>query len=501
MEILTSEQMSLADKITIEELNTPSIVLMENAARASAEYIKSFGLCKERIAIVVGPGNNGGDGLAIARHLYNFGIDVEIFLIEPVEKFTPDAKVNYEIIKNYPIKIADFSTFHDNYDIIIDAIFGTGLNRPVEGKYLNIITTINNSRAKKISIDIPSGLSGSKPYPIGECIKADWTITFCRPKISHCIYPARSYCGSVKVLDISIPDFILPKVGPYIFLMEKKNLPKIPKRNPSSHKGNYGHTVFLGGSDGKSGAITISTFAAIKTGSGLTTSIVPKYVSSVLTSFVPEAMTLPIDDYDMLDDNNIEEIITFLADKSVLAIGPGMGVSNGAKKLLQNILAQTAIKLVIDADGINNLNDIPLEKLRYRTIITPHIGEFARLLSISKNELLKDIIEKTRRFAIANGIIVVLKSSSTIIADVDGNIYVYKGGIPALAKGGSGDCLTGIIASFVSQSFSLIDAAKLGVYIFGETGRILAAEMNELTITATDIIKNIHKTINEIQYQ
>ncbi len=499
MEILNSQQMSLADKLTIEELKTPSIVLMENAARATTDEILKVVDPKSSVAVIVGSGNNGGDGVAIARHLFNKGVYVEIFLTESEERFSNDLRINYEIIKRYPIKIKPIEDFEDRFDVVVDAIFGTGLNRTLEGRYLEIIRMINNLTAKIVAVDIPSGLSGSSPNLLGEAVKADLTITFCRPKIPHCIYPAKEFCGDVRVVDISIPDFIIPKVEPYLFLIEKKSLPKLPKRQRCSHKGNYGHAVLLGGSSGKSGAIIMSTFATIKTGAGLTTTILPEKVSGSLSSYLPEAMYMPIKDYNDLTEEDIKEILKLLRDKTVLTIGPGMGTSSGARTLTKRIIENTDLNLIFDADGINNLVGIDYELLRGRSIITPHIGEFARILSISKEELSTDIINITRTFAIRNGIVVVLKSASTLVALPDGDIYVYPGGVPALAKGGSGDCLVGIITGLVAQGFSLKDASILGVYIFGETGRFLSFANNEMTILATDVIKNIGRVMDDIQ--
>jgi len=489
----------MADKIAIEEIKIPSIVLMENAARGFVDELLNIGIDKGSFAVIAGSGNNGGDGLAIARHLYNRGFYVEIFFTESEEKFSKDLKVNYEIIRRYPIKICSINEFEDRFDYIIDAILGTGLNRALEGRYKEIVQMLNRTKSRKVAVDIPSGLSGSDPNIIGEAIKADFTITFCRPKIPHVIYPARDFCGDVRIIDISIPDFIIPKVGPYLFLLNEKTVPAIPKRRKFSHKGDYGHAVLLGGSIGKSGAITIATYSTIKTGAGLTTTILPEAIYQSLSSFIPEAMYFTLQDYDNLSDEAIEGIINFISDKTVVAIGPGMGVSEGRKKLISKIMENKDIKIVFDADGINNLKGISFDSLKYRTIITPHIGEFCRLIGITKEDLIKDLIKYARDFAIFNGVVLVLKSSSTLIALPDGNVYVYSGGVPALAKGGSGDCLVGIITAFVAQGFSLRDASLLGVYLFGETGKYLSNRKNEMTITATEIIENIGKVLDDLQ--
>ncbi|MEF3254175.1 MAG: NAD(P)H-hydrate dehydratase [Deferribacterales bacterium] len=500
MEILTAEQMSLADKLTIENLHIPSIVLMENAAIASTDIIVNLFDRSKKIAIIVGSGNNGGDGLAIGRHLFNKGYDIKIFLVESTEKFSHDAKINYDIIKKFPIKIEDYTCFNPlDFDVIIDAIFGTGLNRPLFGKYAEIVDKINGSNRTIIAVDIPSGLSGNTNNILGINIKADFTITFCRKKIPHILYPAKAYCGKIFRVDISIPNFIMSDVSPYMYELNIETLPLLKKRDPNSHKGHYGHAVIIGGSYGKSGAVILSTKAALRTGVGLITAIIPEKISSPFSSNIPEAMYLPLENDGYLSSNNFQDIATFCTDKNVIAIGPGLGKNEDIKTLLTDIINATdKIPLVIDADGINNLSEESLEKLCYRTIITPHIGEFSRLLGKPKEEILSNILQISRDFALQYGIVLVLKSSNTIIATPSGDLFLYEGGVPALAKGGSGDCLTGIITSFVAQGYSLEDAAKLGTYLLGATAKEQSKKINEHSILTTDIIEGITDTLNDI---
>lgn len=500
MEILTSSQISLADRLTIEKIGIPSIVLMENAARSFVEELKKIINEDDKIAVIVGSGNNGGDGLAIARHLFNSGYKVEVFLTEPESNFTKDPLINYNILKSLPVLIFDIERFYPyNFDVIIDAIFGTGLNRPLDERYSNIISIINNSNKKIISVDIPSGLSGNSNKIIGKNIMADYTITFFRPKIPHKVFPAKKYCGKVIVTDISIPEIIISDLNPSLFEISIKTVPLLKKREPNSHKGDYGHAVIVGGSKGKSGAAIIASKACLRTGAGLLTSIIPESISMAFASSIPEAMSFPIGKNGFLSYEDIDSIYRLCSGKSVVAIGPGIGTEENTKKLVKELIKRLEIPVILDADGLNCISIPDLEYLRYKTILTPHIGEFSRLTAINKEEISDNPIEIARDFAIRHQVILVLKSADTFIAEPNGNVYIFSGGIPALAKGGSGDCLTGIIAAFVSQKYSLIDSAILGVFLLGKTAENVSKYLDENSVIATDIINNISGTLNEIR--
>ncbi|MCA1927490.1 MAG: NAD(P)H-hydrate dehydratase [Calditerrivibrio sp.] len=500
MEILTSSQISLADRLTIEKIGIPSIVLMENAAISFVEELKKIVHVDDKIAIIVGSGNNGGDGLAIARHLFNSGYKVDIFLTESESKFTKDPLINYNILKSLPVVISsidDFSPY--NFDVIIDAIFGTGLNRALDERYSNIVNIVNNSAKKVIAVDIPSGLSGDSNRIIGVNIKADYTITFFRPKIPHKVFPAKKYCGKVIVKDISIPQTILSDLNPSVFEIDIKNLPLIIKRKLDSHKGDYGHAVIIAGSDGKSGAAIIASKACLRVGAGLLTTIIPESISLAFATSIPEAMSLPIGKNRFLSYEDIDKIYELCSNKSLVAIGPGIGTDENTKKLVKELIKKLETPIILDADGLNCISLSDLKYMSYRAILTPHIGEFSRLTGIDKGEILDKPIEIAKDFSTKHQVVLVLKSANTFIAEPDGNVYIFSGGIPALAKGGSGDCLTGIIAGFVSQKYSLTDAAKLGVCVLGKTAETVSNNLNESSVLATDIINNISGTLNEIR--
>lgn len=500
MEILNSEQMAKTDKYTIETIGIPSAVLMENAATGIVNTINKLEIKKNKIGIFAGSGNNGGDGITLARKCYDSGYKVDLYLTSSPEKLKGDPLLNYNILQYYPIRI--FNAFEDNliqdYDIIVDSIFGTGLSRPVEGKYKSLIQEMNALSGFKVAVDMPSGLSGNTNSILGECFRADLTVTMCRAKIPHKIYPAKKYCGRVEVVNISIPDFAVTSVKPNIYEVTEKNLDKLEKRQSDSHKGEFGHAVIIGGSAGKTGAAIMASKSCAKAGAGLTTTVIPSELNFACELAIPEVMSFPAGDADYFKHQDTQDVIDFINDKSVAAIGPGIGRENETISFVKHLISRTNLPLIIDADGLYGLDESDFKKLKYRSIITPHIGEFGRIVNKSSKEVLNDKLELVREFSTNYGIVTVLKSADTIIGIPDGNIYVLNTGTPALAKGGSGDCLTGLITSFISQHCTFKNAAIYGSWILGKTAERLTNDYNERTILTSEIIDNIWTTINEL---
>jgi NAD(P)H-hydrate epimerase len=500
MEILNSTQMEQADKYTIETLEIPSIVLMENASKSVFDVFEELDLKSEKIAVVIGSGNNGGDGLAVSRILINNYYDVDIILTSDPEKFKADAKTNYKILLNYGVNFIRIEENYDfsKYDVIFDAIFGTGLSRKIEGRYKTIVESINNSQAYIISIDIPSGLNGNTNKQLGISIKADTTVTFCRPKIPHCLYPAKEYCGNVFVTDISIPDISVEKQDSQIFLITEENLPEIKHRKQDSHKGTYGHSIIIGGSKGKSGAVIMASKACTTIGAGLTTAILPKAISTAYEISFLEGMSFQLEG-EYLDNKHIDRVLDFIKDKTVIAVGPGIGTNSETKTFVKELLKNVQQPIILDADAINCLEIGSFKYFKSKTILTPHIGEFARLLNITTDELKNNRIELLKNFTVKNNVFVILKSSDTLIATPKGEIYVSSFGNPALSKGGSGDCLTGIISGLISQGYEILDACKLSCYFLGKTAEILSEEKHINTINTTDIIQNLWQSLKYLE--
>ncbi len=500
MEILNSVQMGEADKYTIEYIGIPSAVLMENAASGIFQVIEKLDLGKGRIGIFAGAGNNGGDGIALARKCFNAGFKVELFLSTDPEKLKGDPFVNFKILEHYPIPVLNAfeDVIENRYDLIVDSLFGTGLSRPLEGKYRKLIDKINNLDGIKLAVDIPSGLSGNTNALIGDCFKADITVTMCRPKIPHKVYPAKKFCGKVEVADISIPDFAVENVKPFIYEITDKNITKLSKRKPDSHKGKFGHAVIIGGSPGKTGAPIIASRSCIRTGAGLTTIILPYLLNIPAEMSDAEIMSYYAGSGFCFGEKDTDKILGFIENKTVVGLGPGIGRDKDTITFTKNIIQQSQLPLVIDADGLYGLDEQDFNNLKYRAVITPHVGEFARIVNESKENVINKKLELTTDFAVKYGIVTVLKSADTVIANPDGKIFVLNRGTPALAKGGSGDCLTGIITSFISQGHSLDDAAILGTWIMGKTAEHLTEKYNERFLISGDIINNLWIVLNEL---
>ncbi|PLX66388.1 MAG: bifunctional ADP-dependent NAD(P)H-hydrate dehydratase/NAD(P)H-hydrate epimerase [Denitrovibrio sp.] len=502
MEILNSSQMAKADSFAINEIGIPSSVLMENAAITVTDEILTRMPDIVSAAVVAGSGNNGGDGLAVARLLINAGLACDVYMDCDESKLKGDCLLNYNILKNYnaPIFIIEgkeIPTFSD-YDITIDALFGTGLSRPLKGFYAALVQRINLTSNFVVSLDIPSGLSGDTHNIIGECVDADLTVTFARPKFPHIMFPAREMCGEVVVTDISIPDFAIDSAENSVYLLDEDTLPMIPPRETDSHKGHFGHAVITGGSQGKSGAVFIASRACARCGAGLTTTAIPGGLISAAEAVNPEIMSFATGKGTHFTSDTVSELIDFVKDKTVCAIGPGIGKDKDTRDFVRELVKQTKLPLVIDADGLNLLDARSIKKLSGRAVLTPHIGEFAEMIGKTTEEVLSERLELAKVYAENNGVVLVLKSSDTLIALPDGAVYVNITGTPALSKGGSGDCLTGLISAFISQRYDLAEAACLGTYILGRTAEIISEEMNERTILTTDIIENIGKTLDEL---
>lgn len=503
MEVLNSSQMAKADEYTISRTGIPSAVLMENAAVTLVDETLLRMPDAVSAAVAAGAGNNGGDGFAAARLLINAGLACDIFLACDEDKLKGDALINYNILKNYDAPIfrisEDSMPSFEDYDIVIDALFGTGLSRPLEGFYASLVQTINLTANFIVSVDIPSGLSGDTHNIIGDCVDADLTVTFCRPKFPHVMYPARDCCGEVVVTDISIPDFAVDETDCETYLLDEDVLPYFPAREPDSHKGDFGHAVIAGGSEGKSGAVFIASRACARTGAGLTTAAVPGGLINAAEAVNPEIMSIALGEQSHFSPDGVLKLTEFLKGKTVLAIGPGIGTEKETGAFLKDIITKTEIPMIIDADGINLLDKKLLKKLKGRCILTPHIGEFARLTAKTKEEVLSDRCGLAREFARENGLILVLKSSDTLIALPDGAVYINITGTPALAKGGSGDCLTGLTAGFMAQGFDMAESACLASYTLGRTAETVSESMNERSVLTTDIIENIWKTLDELE--
>ena len=500
MKILSAEQLYLTDQATIANLGISSVDLMENAARKCFDWIIQKYTDKHlTFHICCGVGNNGGDGLVLSRLLAKEGYQVKTFMVCFSEKRSSDFLINLKRLGQKDqvfeeIRAGDSFPEFTEKDVIIDAIFGIGLKRPIEGFVGDFIVHMNDSGASTIAIDLPSGLFSEKPVGSSEhIVKASYTLTFQTPKLAFLLPENDQFVGEWIVLDIGLDqEFIRGLDCKKIFFDFELVQPKIRKRSKFSHKGTFGHSLIIGGSFGKIGAMVLASKSALKSGSGLTTAYIPKCGYNSLQTAVPEAMV-------EVDDEKLIQFFNIKTKASAIGIGPGLGRNPKTRKGFVEFLLQCEAPLVIDADGLNMISEYDdlLSIIPKGSILTPHPKEFERLSGSWKNDYEK--LKKQLNLANSLGVVVVLKGAYTTIAH-QGTLYFNGSGNPGLATAGSGDVLTGIITAFRAQGYNPLDAALLGVYLHGLSADI-AVNGNESveSMTAMDIIDYLGAAFKEVQ--
>lgn len=477
IKLFTTEQIRSLEKTAIEKYKIPEIILMENAAMALFSLVnKKF--TGYKVVICIGPGNNGGDGLALSRILYSKGWDVKNhFLIKP--NFKGASQVNYQGSKHVPV----VETLNlDSNTLVIDALFGTGLSREFNSDTKDLINEINSSESKVISADIPSGISAFDGKVIGGiAIKANYTVTFCANKLGLYIYPGYKYCGEIIVDYISIPQELIKSV-PSSYKLNSNIV--YPKRVNPCHKTTYGRILIISGSENYYGAPFLASKASMLSGSGYTTLCTNKTVIESISSTLPEVIYKESRDY-------IDEI----KKASFIVYGPGLG-ENINKDVLQNILSDCSYDILIDGDGLNLLKDIKesLYNFKGNIIITPHPKEAARLLDRSTGDILENPIDCALELSRTYSAITVLKGSNTVIATTSGEMFINTTGSPSLSTAGSGDILCGIIAG-LSGYMDILDAVKSGVFIHGKMGEIASQKTGNIGVTASNLLKFIPKVV------
>jgi len=511
MKVVTAEVMQKLDRRTIEEAGIPGIVLMENAGRGAVrEILKSYPeILEGEVAVIAGRGNNGGDGSVIARYLMNRGVGVKLFLLAAQEEVKGDARLNLDILlkmKATITEIKDLSAWKvhvvelEKCDLIVDAIFGTGLKSEIKGLVKEVINDVNHFKTPKVSVDLPSGLNANTGEVLGACVRADLTITFALPKRGLLIYPGADFTGRLKVVDISIPSHLLEEEGISDHVLCFENLSQYIKvREPNSHKGNYGHVLIIAGSKGKTGAAALACQAAARVGAGLVTLGIPESLHSIMEEKLTEVMTEPLAEVEpgFLGVDSFEKIERLMVGKKVLALGPGVSTLEDTVKLLHRVVERSTIPLVIDADGINALRfDVELlKRVQVPVVLTPHPGEMARLVGLSAQEVQKDRIAIVRNCAQQYGCYVVLKGARSLIAEPGGDIFINPTGNAGMASGGMGDVLTGMITGFISQGYDITISAKLAVFIHGLLGDVVAKERGPVGLIAGDLISEIPRVL------
>jgi len=529
MKVVTAEDMRLIDGTAIKDYGITGAVLMERAGLAVALKIREL-YERRKVIVLSGSGNNGGDGIVVARNLHEWGWNVKVILLSKENRLSPDCLRQYKTAKKSGVSF-EFSAELTGKDlhgaIVVDAIFGTGLSKNITGNIANIISFLNKSDAPVVSVDIPSGISSDTGQLIGEAVMADYTVTFGLPKKGHLLYPGAEYTGKLFIEDIGFPKELLRSEKLKVELVEEKNVSFLtPERQRYSYKGDYGHVLIIAGSRGKTGAAFMCAKACMRAGAGLVTIGVPESLMDIFQSRVTEEMTLPLPDNGdgTLSSNASEEILEFLSGKAdVLAIGPGISLTGDVRKLITAVVLNSTAPMVLDADAINALADSKniLKKARSPIILTPHTGEMAGLLRNSNeffatsNKLnnknsslvtrhLLQLVESDRiniaiKFAKATGTYLVLKGVPTIIAEPDGNAFINSTGNPGMASAGVGDVLTGMIAGFLGQGLNPLEASILGVFMHGLAGDIAAQKFGEHSLIASDIIEAIPEAFSALK--
>jgi len=519
MQIVTASEMQQMDRETIESFGLPGRVLMENAGRGVVDVlvkafptITSFGR-NQRIGIVAGRGNNGGDGFVIARYLSGMGASVSVYLFSDRAAVRGDAAANLKLLDalNVPVfEITDPSSLALHHtgmcqqEIWVDALLGTGLNAEVKGLFRAVIEFLNSLNRPVIAVDIPSGLNADTGMICGACIQAHTTVTFGFAKIGHILFPGAGVTGRLEIIDIGIPAHIVQRVGPGHHILTPESIARaFPQRAPTSHKGSNGHVLVVGGSTGKSGAAAMSGLAALRSGAGLVTLAIPKGLNAIIQSQIPEIMTAPMDGRKegMWDESLCEGIREQLQGKKCLAMGPGMGAFSETRKLVLEILRGLSIPVVLDADGLNCVcgHLEVLKGLKAPAILTPHPGEMSRLTGESVSDIQADRIGAARRFSQAHQVHLVLKGARTVIAHPDGTVYINLTANPGMATGGMGDVLTGVIAGLLAQGLGPEAASHAGVYLHGKAADALFESMGPFGFLASEVAGALPGVIGEMR--
>ena len=509
--VVTAEQMQAIDRHAIDDFGIPGITLMENAGVGIIQELQRRfpDLSHKKIFIFCGKGNNGGDGFVIARHLFSLDSEVRVLLAGKLSELKGDAATNAVSARKIGIQVdeldPDSLNRHDHKlrhcDIIIDAVFGTGLNKPVAGFMEKVIDKINQFEKFVVSVDINSGVDSESGQLMGPHVKSDLTLALACWKQSHLLHPSAGVMKETRLIDIGIPEKARVKQNIRVHQCEEKDIKSyFQKRNPNSHKGDYGHVLVLAGSRGKEGAAGLTALAVLRSGAGLCTLVLPASCQKAVHPM--EVMTAPLPETanGTLSLQAKEPILDLLKDKSALAIGPGITTDPETVALIGEILPLIQCPLVLDADALNAISSHKdwLEKLKPETVLTPHPKEMSRLTGVSTQEIQRNRVATAAQFATEHSLTLVLKGSPTLIALADGSVTINPTGNAGMATGGSGDVLTGIIAGLMAQGLAPCSASIAGSYIHGQAGDHFAETESQTTLIAGDLLRCLPESLKRI---
>lgn len=503
MKVLTAQQMQAVDRRAIDEIGIPGVVLMENAGRRVAEEIVSRYATRgpQRALVFAGKGNNGGDGYVIARHLLDHDWDVLTLVLAAAAEIAGDAAVNLQALANCGGQILHAGSEEelyaalddaDQFSVVVDALFGTGLTKPLQGLYLEAIGWMNCQTCPVVAVDIPSGIDGSTGRIMGDAVNADLTVSFAFAKIGQVTYPGARHVGELVIADIGIPKQVEYEATAECLLVDAAQARLLlPMRSGEGHKGTFGHLLVLAGSTGKCGAAVMAAQAGLRGGAGLVTLACPASAQPGVAARLAEVMTVPLDEQQgEISMSALEPLLAVAEGKQALAVGPGLGFGQEVSSLVRQLLQETGQAVVIDADGLNALvgHLSILDGMAGRDIVlTPHPGEMSRLTGLPVAEIQADRFSVAREFAVRHAVTLVLKGARTLVATPDGTVHVNTTGHAGMASGGTGDVLTGLIGSLLAQGLPAESAATLGVYLHGLAADRLRPKFGDAGLLATDL--------------
>jgi hydroxyethylthiazole kinase-like uncharacterized protein yjeF len=521
MKILTAAEMQRIDRLTTERYGVPSLTLMENAARGVVEFLTArfSPLAEQKIVILCGRGNNGGDGMVVARLLREQGMRPRVLLFAEPKSLKGNAAVNGErlaasgapeVVENSAAWQGVKASLADT-TLVVDALLGTGLSKPLEGFLAEVVRDVNSlcSAARVVAVDLPSGVSADTGELIGDCMRVDASVTFTAPKVAHVFLPACERVGEWVVKAIGTPPEAMandPELRLNLTTPQDLRWMASP-RKADAHKGNFGHVLILAGSVGKTGAAAMVAKAALRAGTGLATVATAKSALPIVASLGMEFMTEPLPETEAgtisllaLDYGRLDQLV---AGKSVLAVGPGIGNVRETAELVRTVVNQYDTPVVLDADGLNAFAGC-IEALRADRrvrILTPHPGEMARLAGLSTAQILARRVEVAREFAQRHHVHLVLKGFRTLTAAPDGQVWVNPTGNPGMATGGTGDVLTGLIAGLLAQhpARSVGDVVAAAVYLHGLAGDLAAREVGQTSLIAGDLLETLPRAIRAVE--
>ncbi len=503
MKVSTVEEMRQLDRTAIEKYGIPDEILMENAGLATYSMIlNEFGITGKKFVVICGLGNNGGDGFVVARKIHSLGGEAAIFILGNPQKYQGTAKKNYSIVRKLPIEIQPLDSLEklvtkiDQCDAIVDAIFGTGLDRNVEGKYKEIIEAINRSGKVVFAVDIPSGINGDNGQIMGAAVRADYTCTFGLAKVGNLLYPGYDYGGRLFLTHISFPPQLYKKKS----LKIEINLPpELPQRKVAGHKGSFGDILFIAGAANYFGAPYFAAYSFLKAGGGYSRLATPKTVTPFIANKGSEIVFAPLEETSTgsIALKNLGQLLALSEKVDMVISGPGLSLNEETQQLVQHLVKGIPKPVLIDGDGITAISNSVelLKKRRHPTILTPHLGEMSRLSGKAIAEIENNKIKILQKTARQLNSIIVLKGAHSLIGYPDGKVFINLSGNSGLASAGSGDVLTGTIAAMFGLGLNIDDAVRTGVFVHGLAADLAADVEGEDGMTAQDVLNYLPKAV------